>query len=216
MLTFHVVTLFPESLESYISSSILGRAIKNKKVRIKFYNPRDYVGVKNASGYKPVDARAYGGGPGMVLQAEPILRAIKKIKADKPKIIIFSPAGRQFNNQEGIKMAKKYNDIVLICGRYEGVDARVKKILKAEEISVGPYILTGGELAALILMDTTARQVEGVLGKFASLEEGRISSSEVYTRPEVLRHRGKNYRVPSVLLSGNHKEIDRWRIKKDI
>lgn len=215
MLTFHVITLFPESLESYVSSSILGRAVKNKKVRIKFYNPRDYVGIKNASGYRPVDGRAYGGGPGMVLQAEPILKAVKKIKAKKPKVIIFSPSGKQFNNQEGIKLAKKQNDIILICGRYEGVDARVKKILKAEDVSVGPYILTGGELAALILMDATARQVEGVLGKFSSLEESRISSSQVYTRPEVLKYDGKKFRVPKVLLSGNHKEIDEWRSKKN-
>ncbi len=219
MLTFHIITLFPASFDSYLSESILARAIKNKKLKIKFYNPRDFVRSKNKSGYKPVDARAYGGGPGMVLQAEPILRAVEKAQKNiknkkskaKAKIIFFSPAGAQFNNEEGIKLAKKYSDIILICGRYEGVDARVQKILKAQELSVGPYVLTGGELPAMVVVDTTARQIEGVLGKFNSVEEQRVASSEIYTRPEVLKYKGKNYRVPKVLLSGNHAEIDKWR-----
>jgi tRNA (guanine37-N1)-methyltransferase len=215
VLTFHIITLFPDSLTSYLGESIIGRAIREKKLRVKFYNPRDFVREKNNSGYKPVDDRAYGGGPGMVLQAEPILKAVEKakknIKGKKFKVILFSPSGEQFDTEKGTEFANKYTDLILICGRYEGVDARVAKILKAQELSVGPYVLTGGELPAMVVLDTTARQIEGVLGKFDSREEARVSSSETYTRPEVLKYKGKNYRVPKVLLSGNHAEIDKWR-----
>lgn len=218
MLTFHIISLFPGAFDSYLHESIIGRAIKQKKIRVKFYNPRDFVKQKNKSGYKPVDDRAYGGGPGMVLQAEPILKAVEKakknIKSKKYKVILFSATGEQFTNEQGSKLANKYSDLILICGRYEGVDARVAKILKAQELSVGPYVLTGGELPAMVVLDTTARQIEGVLGKFSSREEARVSSTETYTRPEVLKYKGKNYRVPKVLLSGNHKEIDKWRSGK--
>lgn len=218
MLTFHIISLFPGTLDSYLSESIIGRAVKNKKIKIKFYNPRDFIKSKNKSGYKPVDARAYGGGPGMVLQAGPILRAVEKARSrcqnTKPKIILFTPEGKQFDNQAGIKLAQKFTDIILICGRYEGIDARVKKILKAEAVSVGPYVLTGGELPAMIVLDTVARQVEGVLGKFNSLEEKRTASAETYTRPEILKYRGKNYRVPKILLSGHHAAIEKWRGEK--
>ncbi len=229
MLTFHVVTLFPEALGSYLQESIIGRAIKEKKIAVKFYNPRDFVAPKLSRKllagkkdwfYRQTDDRPYGGGPGMVLMAEPILKAIgsikKKLKADsrKLKAIIFSPAGKQFTNQVAATWAKRLTDVVLICGRYEGVDARVKKILRAEEISVGPYVLTGGELPALIAMDTTARQIEGVLGTFESVEERRISTSEVYTRPEVLVYNDHRYRVPKVLLSGHRAKIEEWKAKK--
>lgn len=219
MLTFHIITLFPHSLDSYLHESIIGRALKNKKIRIRFYNPRDFVrGSK--TGYRRVDERAYGGGPGMVLQAEPILKALEKAEKNiiknsknnkKAKIILFSPGGKQFSNQEGMKLARKYQDIVLICGRYEGIDERVAKISGAQKISVGPYTLTGGELPAMIVLDAVARRVAGVLGKYDSLEEKRIASHAVYTRPEVLKYKGKNYRVPKVLLSGHHAQIDKWR-----
>ena len=111
-------------------------------------------------------------------------------------------------------LSKKYAEVIIVCGRYEGIDARVKKVLKAEEVSVGPYILTGGEVPALAIIDATARQIPGVLGKFESLEEGRVASHEMYTRPEVLTYKGKKYRVPKVLLSGNHKLLDAWKNKK--
>ncbi len=220
MLTFHIITLFPESFESYLASSIVARAIKEKKIRVKFYNPRDFTKAKNKSGYKQVDDKAYGGGPGMVLQALPILRAAEAIKKKVTgagrtlSTVIFAPEGAQFTNERAEREAKKTTDLILICGRYEGIDGRVKKILKAKEWSVGPYVLTGGELPALVVLDTIARRLPGVLGKDESVEERRLSSGEMYTRPEVLAYRGRNYRVPAVLLSGNHAKIDEWKMKK--
>lgn len=208
---FHIITIFPEMFDSYLNESILGRAIANKKISIKFYNPLDFCEPK-----RRVDDRPYGGGPGMVLRPELFLKAFNKIKfpsSAKKKIILFSPSGKKFDTAYAKTSAKKYTDIVMISGRYEGIDARVQKILKAEEISVGDYVLTGGELPAMILIDSISRQIPGVLGKYESLEEERVSSSEVYTRPEILKYKGKNYKVPKVLLSGNHKLIDEWKKK---
>ena len=218
MINFHFVSLFPESFSSYLGESIIARAIKNKIIGVKFYNPRDFVTGK----YKKVwpdgnisaqtDDRPYGGGPGMVLRAEPIIKATKKAigRKNKVKVIILSPSGKQFTNIEAEKL-KKYKDIVFICGRYEGIDARVKKVLKADEYSVGPYVLTGGELGAMIMMDSISRRISGVLNKLDSLEENRVSTSEVYTRPEIFEIGGKKYSVPKVLLTGNHLEIDKWK-----
>ncbi|MFA6301133.1 MAG: tRNA (guanosine(37)-N1)-methyltransferase TrmD [Candidatus Paceibacterota bacterium] len=211
---FHIITIFPEIFDSYLNESILGRAIKNKIVSVKFYNPRDAV-KGSKSNYKPVDGKPYGGGPGMVMRAEPMLKAIgkalSKIKGKKYKIILFSPSGKKFVTAYAKQAVKKYTDIILISGRYEGIDARVQKIFKAEEISIGDYVLTGGELPAMVLIDSISRQIPGVLGKYESLEEERVSTSEVYTRPEVLEYKGKKYKVPKVLLSGNHKKIEEWK-----
>jgi len=201
--------------DSYLKESIIGRAVKEKKIKILFYNPIDFCKPKER-----VDGRPYGGGPGMVLRPELFLKSFSKIKIKdkkKTKIILFSTSGKKFDTAYAKASAKKYNDIILISGRYEGIDARVQKILGAEEISIGDYILTGGELPAMVLIDSISRQIPGVLGKYESLEEERISSSEVYTRPEVLRYKNKNYSVPKVLLSGNHKKIEEWKkYKKSI
>ena len=208
-MTFHIITIFPEMFDSYLKESILGRAVKDKKVAIKFYNPMDFCKPKER-----VDGRPYGGGPGMVLRPELFLKAFSKIKIrtkKKTKIILFSTSGKKFTTQYAKTTAKKYTDIILISGRYEGIDARVQKILKAEEISIGDYVLTGGELPAMVLIDSISRQIPGVLGKYESLEEERVSTSEVYTRPEILKYKNKNYRVPKVLLSGNHAKIDEWK-----
>lgn len=210
IMKFHVITIFPQAFDSYMKESIIGRAVKNKIISVKFYNPRDFTTDK--SWYKQVDDRPYGGGPGMVMQAEPILKAVGKIKKNKKtKIIIFSPSGKKFTNEYAKNLAKKYTDVVMISGRYEGIDARVKKILKAEDVSIGDYVLTGGELPAMVVIDAAARQIPGVLHKSESLEESRISSSEMYTRPEVLKYKGKNYKVPKVLMSGNHAKIEAWK-----
>ena len=149
----------------------------------------------------------------MVLEAEATLKAIGKAigKKKKVKIIFLAPNGKQFDNIYAKKLSKTYKDVVIISGRYEGIDARVRKILKAEVITVGPYVLTGGELPAMIILDAVARQIKGVLGNVESIEEERISSSDVYTRPKVLEFKGKKYHVPKVLLSGHHKKIDEWR-----
>jgi tRNA (guanine37-N1)-methyltransferase len=227
-MTFHIITLFPESFDSYIQSSIVGRAIKSKKVRVKFYNPRDFAvppkGKKKSEWfYRQTDDKPYGGGPGMVMQAEPILRAAQAARRASGRaapVIIFSPGGKQFTNDVADKVATKIEHLILICGRYEGIDARVKKILKATEWSVGPYVLTGGELPALIVLDAIARRLPGVLGKDESIEERRglapsLSRGEVYTRPEVLLHRNKRYRVPRVLLSGDHRKIEEWKRQRN-
>ncbi len=208
----HIITLFPDLIDAYARESILGRAQQKKILSITSHQIRDFVNNK----WGKVDERPYGGGPGMVLQAMPILKAaahIQKKAKGKTKILIPSPAGVQLTNAYG-KSLTRYDNLIIICGRYEGIDARVKKILKAEEVSVGPYVLTGGELPALAIADVIARQIPGVLGKFESLEENRIASSEIYSRPEVLTYKGKKYRVPKVLLSGHHGNIDAWKQKK--
>jgi tRNA (guanine37-N1)-methyltransferase len=213
-MNFHIITLFPNAFDSYLGESILKRAIEDKKIKVKFYNPRDFEKDPKWR----IDQKPYGGGPGMVMRAEPVIKAIAKAinKKDpkKVKIIFFAPRGKQFDTEYAKTIVKKkYTDIVFISGRYEGIDARVKKVFKKiEDVSVGPYVLTGGELPAMIMIDCISRQIEGVLGSFDSLEESRIASHDVYTRPEVFEYKGKKYKVPKVLLSGNHKKIDEWRM----
>lgn len=212
---FDIITIFPESLSGYLNSSILGRAQKDKKIEINLHDLRYFADDK----HKKVDDKPYGGGPGMVLKVEPIVKTILKIKSKisnlaKNKIILFSPSGKQFTQKMAQNWAKKYNSLILICGRYEGVDARVKKIIRAEEISIGPYILTGGELPAAVVVDAVSRQINGVLGKNESLEEERgISGFPVYTKPEIFEYQGKKYNAPKVLLSGHHIKIKNWREK---
>jgi len=214
MITFHIITIFPYILDSYLNESILKRAQKNKLIKIKIYDLRKFSKDK----HKKVDARPYGGGPGMVMQAEPLVKAIAFILKGRSagwkknaKIILFSPAGKQFDSASSRNFAKKYKDIILIAGRYEGIDARVKKIFKAEEVSVGPYVLMGGELPAMVLIDSISRQIKGVLGSEESLEDERGLGIPAYTRPEVVKYKDKNYKVPKVLLSGDHKKIEEWR-----
>ncbi len=259
-MTFHIITLFPEMFDSYLNESILARAIKEKKIKVKFYNPRLFVTGKykkvwpDGNVSQIVDDRPYGGGPGMVIRAEPVLKAVEKavtgimkgVKAssagDFPtvwpsmrnrneetrgprkisrtagspniKVIIFSPSGKKFTTEYAKAIPKKYTDIIMISGRYEGIDARVKKILKAEEVSIGDYVLTGGELPAMVMIDSISRQIKGVLGKYESLEEERVSSGEFYTRPEVIEYKGKKHKVPKVLLSGHAAKIEEWKNKK--
>lgn len=230
MTTFHVITLFPESLDSYVNTSILKRAQEKGLISIQYYNPRDFVEVPKGKipsyADRRVDNRPYGGGPGMVIEALPVIKAIEealkhstikqseKGKSKKSmaqvKIIFFSPAGEQFTNKVAEKF-KKYTDIVMVCGRYEGIDARIKKAFPMIDISVGPYVLTGGELPAMIIIDTITRRIPGVLGDIQSLEEERIASPDVYTRPEVIEYKGKKLRVPKILLSGHHKEMEKWK-----
>ncbi len=223
MITFHVISLFPESLTSYLEASILKRAQKEGKIAVKYYNPRDFAigrGSKPTYAERRVDDRPYGGGPGMVLEAEPVIRAIakavgrklnQKSSKKKVKIVFFSPAGHQFSNTVADTF-RKYSDIVMVCGRYEGIDARVKKVFPMTDISVGPYVLTGGELPALIMIDTITRRLPGVLGHDESVEERRVSSPDVYTRPAAFKYKKKIYKVPEVLLQGNHAKIDQWKV----
>jgi tRNA (guanine37-N1)-methyltransferase len=231
-MNFHIVTLFPKSFDSYLGESILKRAIEDEKIKVSFYNPRDYAEGKGKHAGRSlgevravrIDKKPYGGGPGMVIEAIPVIHALEQVKKyvgslapkkkSKVKIIWLSPGGTQFDTEYAKKAAKKYTDIVIICGRYEGIDARVKKIFKCEDVSVGPFVLTGGELPAMIMIDCISRQVPGVLGDINSLEESRVSSRDVYTRPDVFEYKGKKYKVPKVLLSGHHAKIDTWRAQQ--
>src|SRR3989344_2217833 len=192
-MTFHIITLFPESFDSYTASSIIGRALCDGKIKIKFYNPRDFTKDK----HRRVDQKPYGGGPGMVLEPLSVIKAVEaalkstkskarnskqihksKILNPKSLVIWLSPSGKQFDNDYAEKAAKKYSDIIFICGRYEGIDERVFKVAKErwkeakiEKITVGPFGVTGGELPAMIILDTISRRIPGVLGKIESVEE---------------------------------------------
>ncbi len=196
-------------VDAYTKVSILGRAQDKKLLKVKTYQLRDTAGNK----WGKVDERPYGGGPGMVLRAEPVIKAVQKIKKPKAKVIVTAAGGKPLTNAYA-KALLKHKDVVIVCGRYEGIDARAAKALKAEEVSIGNYILTGGEVPAMAIIDAVARQIPGVLGKFESLEESRVASHEIYTRPEVLKVKGKSLRVPKVLLSGNHALKDAWKNKK--
>ena len=226
MLRFHLITLFQEACEPYLGASILGRAQKNKKIHISYQSPRMFVDNK----WGKVDERPYGGGPGMVMTALPVVKAVKKslgrrltkgpkTAADKKKIALiwFVPGAKPFTNSEADKLTK-FDDVVLICGRYEGIDERAVKILKTfgtlKTYSVGEATLTGGEVPALAIIDAVTRRLPGVLGKDESVEERRTAANEVYTRPESIIWEGKQYKVPKVLQTGHHANIDTWKAKK--
>jgi len=222
---FDIITLFPEIFENYFNTSIIKRAQK-KFIKIKIHNLRRWATDK----HKIVDDKPYGGGPGMILKADIIRKAIEtlrksKSKNEKVKIILLAPDGKQFNQKIAYQYPK-LDRIILICGHYEGVDARVEKFID-EKISVGPYILTGGELPAMIIVDAVTRLIPGVIRKesldeetFSIYKETKKMSSEYpqYTRPAVLTYKDKFGRlkklsVPKVLLSGNHQKIKEWKSK---
>lgn len=215
---FHLITLFEEACDAYLSASIVGRARTEKKISITYQSPRPFVDNK----WGKVDERPYGGGPGMVMTALPVVRAVEKslksrsTRVRKQVIIWFSPSGKQFTNKDADALAK-YDDVVLVCGRYEGIDERAKKMLKTiatvKEYAVGEAVYTGGEVPALAIVDAVTRRLPGVLGKDTSVEERRIASSAVYTRPETILYKEKNYKVPKVLQTGHHANIDNWRKK---
>ncbi len=222
MLSFDIITIFPEIFSSYLKESLILRAQKKKLIKINVHNLRKWTSDR----HKTVDDRPYGGGLGMVLEVEPIFKAVKEIKSTlrqaqgkKAKIILFTPRGKQFNQKIAYKLSK-LNQIILICGRYEGVDERVAKYIADMELSIGPYDLMGGELPAMIVMETVARLIPGVLGKKELLKE-RITKEKgfieypQYTRPEVFQPKKEiKWRVPKILLSGHHKKIKEWRKKR--
>ncbi|PCH91683.1 tRNA (guanosine(37)-N1)-methyltransferase TrmD [Candidatus Kaiserbacteria bacterium] len=214
MIHFHLITLFPESIEAYFNASMLKRAQRDGKIKVSYYNPRDFTKDK----HKRIDQKPYGGGPGMVLEAESVLKAASKAIGRKNikdvEVIFFTPSGKQFEQKDAVRLAAKKKHVVFLCGHYEGIDARAVKILKAKAVSVGPFVLTGGELPAAIVADAVTRNIPGVLGNACSLEDTRVASPEVYTRPEVLKWKGKNYRVPKILLSGHHAKIEEWKKSK--
>jgi len=207
-----VLTLFPELFQTFQQESIIGRAVKDGKVEIETVNIRDF-GVGK---HRQVDDSLYGGGEGMLMMCEPLFAAIENVQLKmqkKAKIIYLSPRGKKFTQRTAERLAK-VDELVFLCGRYEGVDQRVIDELIDEEISIGDYVLTGGELPAMVLMDTVIRLLPGVLGKEGSHEQDSFSKAfggkkeyPHYTKPADFR----GLKVPEVLLSGNHAEIEKWR-----
>ena len=237
---FDIITIFPKIFDSYFSESIIKRAQKNDLIEIRIHNLRDYAKNK----HRTVDDTPYGGGAGMILKIEPIWRCVQSLssklkgRSSKSKIILFSAKGKKYTQKDARRLAK-YDNFILICGRYEGVDERVAKYIADEEISIGDYVLTGGEIPAMAVIDSITRLIPGVLGNPKSLKEESFNvkntgvrlrseasadakfSSEIkdfekiceypqYTKPEDFQ----GWKAPKILLSGNHKEIEKWRRAK--
>jgi tRNA (guanine37-N1)-methyltransferase len=224
---FHIITIFPKVFDSYFSESIVKRAQKSGKISVKIHNLRDFTNDK----HKTVDDTPYGGGAGMVMKVEPIhdcLRAIKfqisnfkfKIKSKakisklkKTRVILFSAKGKKYTQTDAKRLAK-YENIIMICGRYEGVDERVAEHLGDEEISIGDYILTGGELPAMVVADSITRLIPGVLGNAESAKNESFSKKNYLEHPQYTKPAEfQGWKVPKVLLSGDHKKIENWREK---
>jgi tRNA (guanine37-N1)-methyltransferase len=209
---FNVMTLFPEMVENYFQYSILKRAVDSDIIKIQTINPRDYTENK----HKKVDDIPYGGGAGMVLMAQPYVDAYESIeKLPKTLTVMLSPQGQPLTDSM-VNEFSKFDQIILMCGHYEGFDERIRDIIKPVEVSVGDFVLTGGELPALCLIDAVSRKIEGTLGKIESADEDSFSNGLLeyphYTRPREYR----GLKVPDVLLNGNHKEINEFRQSQSI
>lgn len=215
MLKFKVITIFPEMITDYANEAILKRAQEAKKIAVTAYDLRDWT----SDNHRSVDDKPFGGGAGMVMKIEPLYKALKKVASKNSHKILLSAKGKTWNQVLAKDYATKYKEIVFVCGRYEGVDERINEFID-EEISIGDYVLTGGELGALVIMDSITRLIPGVLGNATSLEfeshnQLGLLESPQYTRPEVFKAGKKELKVPEVLLSGNHKLIDDWRRKNE-
>ncbi len=233
---FHIITIFPEIFDSYFNESILRRAQEKNKIDIKIYNLRDYADQNDSR--RTVDNTPYGGGPGMVMMVEPIFKCVEEIKRKSKKrkikskilILLTSAKGNLYTQQKAEKIKNNYTDVIIICGRYEGVDERVAKYIADEEISIGQYILTGGEIPAMIVVDSITRLLDGVLGNKESLVSETYNNKDetnadieygvlppdkinfdypVYTKPEEFN----GWNVPEILLSGHHQKIKEWRAR---
>jgi len=216
MLKYDIITIFPKMFDSYLKETFIKKAQDKKLIKINIHNLRDYTKDKN----KKVDDKPFGGGLGMVLKIEPIFKAISKIKkGKKSKVILFTPRGKELNQKIAYELSK-YNQLIMICGRYEGVDERVAKNISDIQLSIGKYDLMGGELPSMVTMETITRLIPGAIGKDKFLKE-RITKDKgfmeypQYTRPEVFEpKKGTKWKVPKELVSGNHKEIEKWRENK--
>ena len=213
---FHVLTIFPEMFESPFSSGLISKASVKGLIKINCHDIRKY----STDRHKSVDDYPFGGGPGMVLKPEPIFSAVENLQSsneigNNSRIIVMSPQGRMFDKNIARELTR-YDELVLICGRYEGIDDRVIQNLADEELSIGNYILNGGELAAMVVIDAVSRLLPGVVGSEQSILEDSLSENLLkypqYTRPRSFR----GFEVPEVLLSGNHKIIEKWRKDKSI
>jgi len=209
-----VVTLFPEMFTALTEHGVTGRAVKRGQLAVEFSNPRDHAHDR----HRTVDDRPFGGGPGMLMKVEPLLEAIEAIREkapSTPRVIYLSPQGQPLTQQRAVELAE-LDSVVLLCGRYEGIDERIIEMCVDEEISIGDYVLSGGELGAMVLLDAVTRLIPGVLGHADSAVEDSFSEGWLdcphYTRPEEFA----GQRVPEVLLSGNHALIRRWRLKQSL
>lgn len=208
-----ILTIFPEIFSSFLETSLLNKAIKKGIISIDVVNIRDYASPPH---YK-VDDEPYGGGAGMVLKPEPIFYAVEKLKKhmNNPHIILLTPSGKTFNQKAAKELSKK-NDVIFICGRYEGIDERVKELLVDEEISIGDYVLMGGEIPCMAIIEATTRLIPDVIGNTESVVTESFSENLLeapqYTRPEEFQ----GLKVPSVLISGHHENINKWRKEKSL
>ena len=212
MLEIDILSIFPQMFKGILEQSIIKRARQKKKVKIRLHNLRDFTADK----HKKVDDRPFGGGPGMVMMAQPIFEAVEKIKRHRDaEIILLCPQGATFNQKLARKLTLK-KQLILICPHYEGVDERVREYLVTMELSIGDYILTGGELPAMVVTDAITRLLPGVLGNKKSVKEESFSGNFLeypqYTRPSEF----KKLKVPQILLSGDHKKIEEWQKQESI
>jgi len=223
---FDIITIFPDLFKGFLSESLLARAQKKKLISIKTHNLRRWT----TDNHKTVDGRPYGGGAGMILKIEPIYKAVKSLKSKivnrKSRVILLSAKGKTFTQKDARRLLK-YDQLIFICGRYEGVDERVVKYVADEEISIGNYVLFGGEVASMVVIEAVSRLIPGVIQKEESIINESFSDKEAsekeypqYTRPEVFHPAKKlkankliSWKVPDVLLSGDHKKIKEWREK---
>ena len=219
IVNIYLITLFPELIQQAVAFGVLGRAIKQQQLKLQCFNPRDYTEDK----HRTVDDRPYGGGPGMLMKVEPLAKAIMAAKDEAgqtngqpAKVVYLSPQGQQLDQQLVVDTAEQKNDLILIAGRYEGIDERLIESLIDEEWSVGYYVLSGGEFAALVVVDAITRLIPGVLGDAESAIQDSFMQGLLdcphYTRPETV----DGQEVPDVLLSGDHKAIRRWRLKQSL
>lgn len=209
-----IISLFPDMFRAVSDYGVTGQAVKKGLLSLELWNPRDFTHDK----HRTVDDRPYGGGPGMLMMVQPLsdaINAAKQASPGKAKVIYLSPQGRKLD-QQGVEELATNESLILICGRYEGVDERIIESYVDEEWSIGDFVMTGGEIPAMTLIDSVSRFVPGVLGDFASAEEDSFANGLLdcphYTRPEVLNQKT----VPSVLTSGNHEDIRRWRLKQSL
>ena len=224
---FDIITIFPNLFSGFLGESLLARAQSKKLISIKTHDLRKWTNDK----HKTVDDRPYGGGAGMVLKIEPIWRAVQFLKPvnsksqktnpkQKSRVILLSAKGKTFTQKDARRLTK-YDQLIFICGRYEGVDERVAKYIADEEISIGNYVLFGGEVASMVVIEAVSRLIPGVVQKEESIKNESFSDKEAkekeypqYTRPEVFVIKNKKLKVPKILLSGDHKKIDEWRKKQ--
>lgn len=214
-MNFHVMTLFPKMIEDGLNTSITGRAIKEGLINLNCVDIREYTTDKHGH----VDDYPYGGGAGMVMQAQPIydcyMDIVKKNNIKKPIVVFLTPTGSVFNQQMSRELARE-DDIIFLCGHYEGVDERVIELIVTDNVSIGDYVLTGGELPAMVMIDSISRNIKGVLNNEDSAETESFTTNLLeypqYTRPVVFMDK----KVPDVLLSGHHKNIEKWRMEKSV